>query len=61
MHTSCTKMPWTVAGAALLLASVLLAGTTSRTAGEEVGVEVKPVRNVSPSREVPRPMMRLFF
>jgi hypothetical protein len=44
MHTSGTKMPWTVAGAALLLASVLLAGTTSRVAGEEVGVEVKPVR-----------------
>ena len=44
MHTSCTKMPWTVAGAALLLASVLWAGTTSRAAGEEVGVEVKPVR-----------------
>jgi hypothetical protein len=44
MHQSGTKMPWTVAGAALLLASVLLAGTTSRVAGEEVGVEVKPVR-----------------
>jgi hypothetical protein len=44
MHTSCTKMPWTVAGTASLLASVLLAGTTSRVAGEEVGVEVKPVR-----------------
>jgi hypothetical protein len=37
-------MAWTVAGAALLPASVLLAGTTSRVAGEEVGVEVKPVR-----------------
>jgi quercetin dioxygenase-like cupin family protein len=44
MHTSGTKMPWTVAGTALLLASVLLVGTTSRAAGEEVGVEVKPVR-----------------
>ena len=50
MHQSGTKMPWTVAGAALLLASVLLAGTTSRTAGEEVGVEVKPVRNVGSIR-----------
>jgi quercetin dioxygenase-like cupin family protein len=28
----------------LLLASALLAGTTARAAGEEVGVEVKPVR-----------------
>jgi len=37
-------MPWTVTGAVLLLASVLLAGTTSRVAGEEVGGEVKPVR-----------------
>ena len=44
MHMSCTKIPWTVAGAALLLASVLLAGTTSRAAGAEIGVEVKPVR-----------------
>jgi quercetin dioxygenase-like cupin family protein len=44
MHTSCAKMPWTVAGAVLLLASVLLAGTTSQVASEEVGVEVKPVR-----------------
>jgi len=44
MHMSCTKIPWTVAGAALLLASVLWAGTTSRAAGEEVGVEVTPVR-----------------
>ena len=44
MHMPCTKMPWTVAGAVLLLASVLLAGTTSRVAGEEVGGEVKPVR-----------------
>jgi quercetin dioxygenase-like cupin family protein len=44
MNTSFTKMQWTVAGAAWLLASALLAGTTSRTAGEEVGVEVKPVR-----------------
>lgn len=44
MHMSCTKMPWAVAGAALLLASVLWAGTPSRAAGEEVGVEVKPVR-----------------
>jgi quercetin dioxygenase-like cupin family protein len=44
MNTSCTKMQWTVAGAALLLASALLAGTASRAAGEEVGVEVKPVR-----------------
>jgi len=44
MHQSDTKMPWTVAGAALLLASVLLAGTTLRAAGAEIGVEVKPVR-----------------
>jgi quercetin dioxygenase-like cupin family protein len=44
MHTPCTKMPWTMAGAVLLLASVLLAGITSRVAGEEVGSEVKPVR-----------------
>ena len=44
IHTPCTKMPWTVASAVLLLASVLLAGTTSRVAGEEVGGEVKPVR-----------------
>ena len=44
MHTSCTKIPWTVAGAVLLLASVLWAGTMSRVAGEQVGAEVKPVR-----------------
>jgi hypothetical protein len=44
MHTSCTRMPWTVAGAVLLLARVLLAGTPLRVAGAEVGVEVKPVR-----------------
>jgi quercetin dioxygenase-like cupin family protein len=44
MHTPCAKMPWTMAGAVLLLASVLLAGITSRVAGEEVGSEVKPVR-----------------
>src|SRR5712691_11853039 len=44
MHTSCTKMPWTVAGAAVLLASALVAGTPSRAAVEEVGVEVKSVR-----------------
>ena len=44
MHMSYTKRPWTVAGAAVLLASVLWAGTPSRAAGEEVGVEVKPVR-----------------
>jgi quercetin dioxygenase-like cupin family protein len=44
MHTSCTKMPWTVAGVALLLTSVLWASTPSRAAGDEVGVEVKPVR-----------------
>jgi quercetin dioxygenase-like cupin family protein len=44
MNTSFTKIQWTVAGAAWLLASALLAGTTSRAAGEEVGVEVKPVR-----------------
>src|SRR5262245_66609071 len=44
MHMLCIKMPWTVAGTVLLLASVLLAGTTSRVAGEEVGGEVKPVR-----------------
>jgi quercetin dioxygenase-like cupin family protein len=44
MNTSFTKIQWTVAGAALLLASALLAGTTSRATGEEVGVEVKPVR-----------------
>jgi quercetin dioxygenase-like cupin family protein len=44
MHTSFAKIQWTVAGAAWLLASALLAGTTSRAADEEVGVEVKPVR-----------------
>src|SRR4030095_5873217 len=44
MHTPCTKMPWTMAGAVLLLASVLLAGITSRGAGEEVGSDAKPVR-----------------
>ena len=44
MHTSCTNIPWTVAGAAMLLASVLWAGTPSRAAGAEVGAEVKPVR-----------------
>jgi quercetin dioxygenase-like cupin family protein len=44
MHTSCTKIQWTVVGAAWLLASALLAGTPSRTAGAEVGVEVAPVR-----------------
>jgi quercetin dioxygenase-like cupin family protein len=44
MHRSFAKIQWTVAGAAWLLASALLAGTTSRAAGEEVGVEVKPVR-----------------
>jgi len=37
-------MPWTVAGAAVLLASALVAGTPSRAAVEEVGVEVKSVR-----------------
>ena len=52
MHTPCTKIQWTVAGAAWLLASVLLAGTPSRAAGEEVGVEVKPVR-VEQLRNVP--------
>jgi len=49
---SYTKRPWTVAGAAVLLASVLWTGTTSRAAGEEVGVEVKPVR-VEQLRNVP--------
>jgi quercetin dioxygenase-like cupin family protein len=44
MHTSCTKIPWTAAGAAVLLASALWAGTPSRAAGAEVGAEVKPVR-----------------
>ncbi len=44
MHMSYTKRPWTVAGAAVLLASVLWAGTPSRAAGEEVGVEVKSIR-----------------
>jgi hypothetical protein len=44
MPTPCTQIPWAVVAATLLLASVLLAGTTSRIAGEEVGVEVKPVR-----------------
>ncbi|MGH8071896.1 MAG: hypothetical protein ACRERE_43015 [Candidatus Entotheonellia bacterium] len=43
MNTSFTKIQWTAADAALLLAGALLAGTTSRAAGEEVGVEVKPV------------------
>jgi hypothetical protein len=43
MNPSCTKMPWTVAGAVWLLASALLPGITSPVAGEEVGVEVKPV------------------
>jgi quercetin dioxygenase-like cupin family protein len=43
MNTSFTKIQWTVAGAALLLAGALLAGTTSRAAGAEVGVEVRPV------------------
>ncbi len=52
MHMSYTKRPWTVAGAAVLLASVLWTGTTSRAAGEEVGVEVKPVR-VEQLRNVP--------
>jgi quercetin dioxygenase-like cupin family protein len=33
-----------VAGAALILAGAQFVGTTSRAAGEEVGVEVKPVR-----------------
>ena len=51
MHTLCTKMRWTMAGAAWLLASALLTGTPS-TAGEEVGVEVTPVR-VEPLRNVP--------
>ena len=36
-------MQWTMAGAVLLLATALLAGTTSRAAGDEVGVEVKPI------------------
>jgi quercetin dioxygenase-like cupin family protein len=44
MHPSGIKMSWTVAGAALLLASALLTGTPLRAAGAEVGVEVKPVR-----------------
>ena len=52
MHTVYTKMRWTMAGAAWLLASALLTGTPSRAAGEEVGVEVTPVR-VEPLRNVP--------
>ena len=40
MHQDAVDRGWR---AVLLLASVLLAGTTSRVAGEEVGVEVKPV------------------
>ena len=42
MNTSLTKIQW--AGTGLLLASALFAGTISRAAGEEIGVEVKPVR-----------------
>jgi quercetin dioxygenase-like cupin family protein len=41
-----------MAGAAWLRASALLAGTPSRAAGAEVGVEVTPVR-VEPLRNVP--------
>jgi quercetin dioxygenase-like cupin family protein len=41
MHQDAVDRGWR---AVLLLASVLLAGTTSRVAGEEVGGEVKPVR-----------------
>ena len=44
MTSSLTKLQWTVAGAAWLLAGTRLTGTAARAAGEETGVEVKPVR-----------------
>ena len=44
MITYFPKRPGTVASTACLLAGVRWAGTTSRVAGAEVGVEVKSVR-----------------
>lgn len=44
MNPSLTKLQWTVAGAAWLLAGARLTGTAARSAGEETGVGVKPVR-----------------
>ena len=43
MNTSFTKIQWSTAGVVSMMAVVLLAGTTSRADGEEIGVEVKPV------------------
>ncbi len=43
MNTSFTKIQWTAAGAALLVASMLLGGLPSRADGEEGGGEVKPI------------------
>jgi quercetin dioxygenase-like cupin family protein len=43
MNTSFMRIQRIVAGAALLVASALLAGATSRAAGAEVGVQVQPV------------------
>lgn len=44
MNASLTKIRWFVAGIALLAVSALLAGATPGANGQEVGVEVKPVR-----------------
>lgn len=43
MSTSFTKIQWITAGVASMVAVVLLAGTMSRAASEEVGAEVKTV------------------
>jgi quercetin dioxygenase-like cupin family protein len=44
MNTSFTKIQWTAAGVALLVASILLSGIPSRADGEEGGGEVTPLR-----------------
>ena len=44
MNTSVTKIQWSAASFALVVASALLAGSTSRATGAETGAQEKPVR-----------------
>jgi quercetin dioxygenase-like cupin family protein len=44
MNTSVTKIQWSAASFALVVASALLAGSTARATGAEAGAQEKPVR-----------------